>query len=61
MEQPVDKIAMKFAMISVCKKGGLRSLNANFSGSKLENFGAYQIENFLNFSELTQLLSIGLF
>ena len=28
---------------------------------KLENFCVYQIENFLNFSKLTQLLSVGPF
>ena len=27
--------------------------------TNLENFCAYQIENFLNFSKLTQLLSLG--
>ena len=27
--------------------------------SKLENFSAYHIENFLNFSKLTQLKSVG--
>ena len=30
-------------------------------GSKLDNLSAHKIENFLNFSKLTQLLSVGQF
>ena len=31
----------------------------SFPKSKLKNFSAHHIENFLNFSKLTQLLSVG--
>ena len=33
----------------------------SFQGSKLDNLSAHKIEKFLNFSKLTQLLSVGKF
>ena len=38
MRQPVDKIALQLAMISVCQKCKVKILNANFSAPNGPNW-----------------------
>ena len=50
-----------FVMIFQRRVGHFKPGFLSSQGSKLDNLSAHKIENFLNFSKLTQLLSVGQF
>ena len=50
-----------FVMIFQIRVGHFKPGFLSSQGSKLDNLSAHKIENFLNFSKLTQLLSVGQF
>ena len=50
-----------FVMIFQIRVGHFKPGFLSSQGSKLDNLSAHKIENFLNFSKRTQLLSVGQF